>query len=112
MISPQIGSYISDGEWGERWVSHTADEHVQYVLQAMAEIHGEVVNEQYTGNYDRRCWTLDPLASGSWASPLIGQHELYLPEYFKTHNNVRCIISFPDITMDNPSHADNFPRAR
>ncbi|KAG8158336.1 hypothetical protein KVR01_012097 [Diaporthe batatas] len=83
-----LGSYISDGEWGERWVSHTADEHVQYVLQAMAEIHGEVVNEQYTGNYDRRCWTLDPLTSGSWASPHIGQHELYLPEYFKTHNNM------------------------
>ena len=58
------------------------------MLQAMAEIHGEVVNEQYTGNYDRRCWSLDPLESGSWASPIIGQHELYLPEYFKTHNNV------------------------
>jgi hypothetical protein len=55
----------------------------------MAEIHGEVVNEQFTGNYDRRCWSLDPLESGSWAAPLIGQHELYLPEYFKTHNNVR-----------------------
>lgn len=62
------------------------------MLQAMAEIHGGVVNEQYTGNYDRRCWSLDPLESGSWASPIIGQHELYLPEYFKTHNNVRRIL--------------------
>lgn len=84
-----LGSYISGGQWGERWVSATDEEHVQYVLQAMAEIHGDVVNEQFTGNYDRRCWSLDPLESGSWASPLIGQHELYLPEYFKTHNNVR-----------------------
>jgi monoamine oxidase len=91
----QIGSYISGGQWGERWVSATDEEHVQYVLQAMAEIHGEVVNEQFTGNFDRRCWSLDPLASGSWASPLIGQHELYLPEYFKTHNNVRGGTSAP-----------------
>ncbi|KAI7781487.1 l-amino acid oxidase [Diaporthe eres] len=83
-----LGSYISGGQWGERWVSASDEEHVQYVLQAMAEIHGDVVNEQYTGNYDRRCWSLDPLESGSWASPLIGQHELYLPEYFKTHNNM------------------------
>ncbi|KAK2616088.1 hypothetical protein N8I77_002797 [Diaporthe amygdali] len=83
-----LGSYISGGQWGERWASATEDEHVQYVLQAMAEIHGEVVQEQYTGKYDRRCWVLDPLESGSWASPSIGQHQLYLPEYFKTHNNV------------------------
>lgn len=54
----------------------------------MAEIHGEVVQEQYTGKFDRRCWILDPLESASWASPAIGQHQLYLPEYFKTHNNV------------------------
>ena len=97
ILSPRTGSYISGGEWGERWVSHTDEEHVQYVLQAMAEIHGEVVNEQYTGNYDRRCWSLDPLESGSWASPIIGQHELYLPEYFKTHNNVSGRLCFLQI---------------
>lgn len=83
-----LGSYISGSEWGERWVATNETEHVQYVLDAMIEIHGEVAREQYTGNYNRRCWALDPLTSASWASPSVGQHQLYLPEYFKTHNNV------------------------
>lgn len=95
-----IGSYISGGQWGERWVSATDEEHVEYVLQAMAEIHGDAVFEQYTGKYDRRCWSLDPLESGSWAAPIIGQHELYLPEYFKTHNNVRDVPDQTNIQIE------------
>lgn len=87
-----LGSYISGGEWGARWVSVPEAEHVQYVLDAMIEIHGDVAREQYTGKYDRRCWMLDPYESASWASPEIGQHQLYLPEYFKTHNNVSARI--------------------
>lgn len=83
-----LGSYISGNQWGQRWASATDDEHLQYVLQAMIEIHGEVAREQFTGKYNRRCWILDPLESASWASPSIGQHQLYLPEYFKTHNNM------------------------
>lgn len=83
-----LGSYVSGNQWGARWASASEDEHVQYVLQAMVEIHGDVAAEQFTGKYDRRCWILDPLESASWASPAIGQHQLYLPEYFKTHNNV------------------------
>lgn len=89
-----LGSYISDSQWGERWASATDDEHMQYVLQAMVEIHGDVARDQFTGNYDRRCWVLDPLESASWASPAIGQHQLYLPEYFKTHNNVRYLPTY------------------
>lgn len=83
-----LGSYISGGGWGTRWASVSDDEHMQYVLQAMIEIHGDVAREQFTGKYNRRCWALDPLASTSWAAPTIGQHQLYLPEYFKTHQNV------------------------
>ena len=82
-----IGSYIS-GQWGDRWVSTPEKEHVQYVVDAMIEVHGEVARKEYTGKYDRVCWALDPLESGSWASPSVGQHELFLPEYFKTHNNL------------------------
>lgn len=85
-----LGSYISGGGWGERWASVSDDEHMQYVLQAMIEIHGDVAREQFTGNFNRRCWVMDPLESASWAAPTIGQHELYLPEYFKTHQNVSC----------------------
>lgn len=83
-----LGSYVSGNQWGGRWASASDEEHMEYVLQAMIEIHGEVAQEQFTGNYNRRCWMLDPLESASWASPSIGQHQLYLPEYFKTHNNV------------------------
>lgn len=83
-----LGSYVSDSEWGQRWASATEDEHLEYVLQAMIEIHGDVAREQFTGKYNRRCWILDPLESASWASPTVGQHQLYLPEYFKTHNNM------------------------
>lgn len=103
-----LGSYISGHEWGPRWASATDDEHMQYVLQAMIEIHGDVAREEFTGNYNRRCWVLDPLESGSWASPVIGQHQLYLPEYFKTHQNVcaaGCILaisSFGTITSIRP----------
>lgn len=48
------------------------------------DVHGEVAREQYTGEYNRQCWGLDPIAA-SWASPYVGQHERYIPEYHKTH---------------------------
>ncbi|OTB07012.1 hypothetical protein M426DRAFT_257408, partial [Hypoxylon sp. CI-4A] len=82
-----LASYAS-GDWGARWASVPEHEHVQYMVDAMAEIHGEVARDQWTGKYNRRCWILDPYEGGSWASPTIGQHQLYLPEYFKTYNNM------------------------
>lgn len=82
-----LASYAS-GDWATRWLSVSEEDHVQYMVDAMAEIHGDVAREQYTGKYNRQCWFLDPLFSGSWASPDVGQHQLYLPEYFKTYNNV------------------------
>ena len=85
-----LASYVSGPDLGQRWASVPEEEHVAYVQNAMVEIHGEVARKQYTGKYSRVCWLLDPLESGGWASPAVGQHELYLPEYFKTHNNVSC----------------------
>ncbi|TDZ33090.1 L-amino-acid oxidase [Colletotrichum spinosum] len=82
-----LASYIS-GDWGHRWASATEEEHVQYVLDAMVEVHGEDTRDLYTGKYNRRCWVLDPLESGSWVSPVAGQHQLYIPEYFKTYDNM------------------------
>ncbi|KAI0123170.1 L-amino-acid oxidase [Xylariales sp. AK1849] len=73
---------------GLRWASVPEDEHVQYVLEAMTEIHGQVAYDDHTGKYSRRCWFLDPNECGSWSSPTIGQHQLYIPEYFKTYNNM------------------------
>ncbi|RYP92463.1 hypothetical protein DL770_001409 [Monosporascus sp. CRB-9-2] len=82
-----LASYVSE-DWSTRWLSVSEEEHVQYVLDAMAEIHGQVAYDQYTGRYNRRCWTLDEYEGGGWANPSIGQHQLYIPEYFKTYNNM------------------------
>ncbi|KAF5261569.1 hypothetical protein FOXYS1_7740 [Fusarium oxysporum] len=82
-----LASYIS-GDMGVRLASMSEEDHVQMVLEAMVEIHGEFTRDLYTGKYNRRCWALDPLESGSWASPTAGQHQLYIPEYFKTYNKM------------------------
>ncbi|KAI5924211.1 flavin-containing amine oxidoreductase [Camillea tinctor] len=82
-----LASYAT-GDWADIWVAVPEAEHVQYVVDAMAEIHGDVVYEQWTGKYNRRCWRMDEYEGGGWASPTIGQHQLYIPEYFKTYNNM------------------------
>ena len=89
-----LASYVSGPDWGDRWLATPEKEHVQYVLDAMIEIHGDVARREYTGKYDRLCWALDPLENGAWASPTVGQHSLYIPEYFKTHSNVSTYLSF------------------
>ncbi len=75
--------------------SLTEEEHVRIVLDAMTEIHGEDTRKLYTGRYNRRCWALDPLESASWAAPSIGQHQLYIPEYFKTYDGVSSLPTGP-----------------
>lgn len=85
-----LGTYLEGSVNHEiyKMMSMSDDEHVQYVLDAMCEIHGEHTRKLYTGRYARKCWGLDPLAAGAWANPTVGQHELYIPEYFKVHKNV------------------------
>ncbi|KAK4164276.1 putative L-amino-acid oxidase [Cladorrhinum sp. PSN259] len=83
-----LGSYISDPDWTERWIELSEQDHVSYALGAILGIHGDVVKQQYTGRYSRVCGALDPLEGASWADPTVGQHQIYLPEYFKTHNNM------------------------
>ncbi|RYP38841.1 hypothetical protein DL767_002403 [Monosporascus sp. MG133] len=83
-----IASYVTEGSWGDIWVSVPEEQHVQYAVDAMAEVHGQVAYDEYTGNYRRKCWREDEFAGGGWAQPTIGQHQLYIPEYFKTHKNM------------------------
>jgi len=59
-------------------------DHVALAQRAMVEIHGEIANEQFTGNYDRHCWEHDEFEMGAWCEPAAGQQALYLPAYFKT----------------------------
>lgn len=74
---------------GLRWASVPEDIHVNYVLDAMAEIHGhDVVYDQYTGNFNRRCWILDEYETVSWAMPDAGQRKAFIPAFFKTEEGV------------------------
>ncbi|CRK11632.1 hypothetical protein BN1723_009445 [Verticillium longisporum] len=92
-----LASYVS-GDVGASWLGRSEAEHVQYVLDATVEIHGEEVRALYTGNYNRRCWQLDPLAVGAWGSPTVGQHQLWIPEYHKTHSNLVFVGEHTSIT--------------
>ncbi|KAL2121798.1 hypothetical protein VTJ04DRAFT_2253 [Mycothermus thermophilus] len=79
-----LASYTQVG-----WVEAlNEEEHVKYILDAITEIHGEETRKLFTGRYDRRCWNHDPLQAGAWANPSIGQHQMYIPEYFKTYNGL------------------------
>ena len=104
-----LASYTS-ADFGIRFASLSVAEHVQYVLNAMIEIHGEVAREQYTGKYNRRCWALDPLESASWANPSVGMHKLYIPAFFKTENNVSCRLERGKIIRELMHKADDFRR--
>lgn len=84
-----LASYEVNRPLGVNWDAVPEDQHVRYVVDAMAELHGDVALEQWTGKYARKCWTQDEFAAGAgWAEPNVGNHELYIPEYFKTHSNV------------------------
>lgn len=83
-----LASYTADPAWTKVWEASPEREHVEYVLDVMERIHGPIARDQYTGKYSRVCWMSEPLEMGGWADPSVEQHQLYLPEYFKTHNNV------------------------
>jgi Flavin containing amine oxidoreductase len=82
-----LASYTS-GDSGLRWVSTPEDVHVQYVVDSMAEIHGDVVYQEYTGNFNRRCWVLDEYETISWAEASAGMRKAYLPAFFRTEQGV------------------------
>ncbi|KAK2616445.1 hypothetical protein QQS21_000687 [Conoideocrella luteorostrata] len=71
-----------------RMQTMSEEEHVQYVVDAVAEIHGEETRKLFTGKYARKCWALDPTTAGAFANPSAGQHELYIPQYFQVHKNM------------------------
>ncbi|KAK2738947.1 hypothetical protein FQN57_006741 [Myotisia sp. PD_48] len=64
------------------------EEHVDYVLNAIGEIHGEEAKKQYSGSSRRLCWPLDPKAGGGWADAGPGQHKLLIPYYFQTEKHI------------------------
>lgn len=87
----------SRGDGGLRFASMTEEQHVARVLEDIIELHGDLAKEQYRGNYNRKCWILDPLQSGSWAEPEPGQHKLYMPSYFDMVNGLVFVGEHTDI---------------
>ncbi|KAI4911455.1 uncharacterized protein J4E92_010268 [Alternaria infectoria] len=78
-----LGSYIS-GTLARSVGALSEEDHVAMVQRAMVEIHGDVASEQWTGAYERQCWETDEHQAGAWASPFVGQQDLFLPAYYKT----------------------------
>ncbi|PLN76987.1 flavin-containing amine oxidoreductase-domain containing protein [Aspergillus taichungensis] len=78
-----LASYIS-GTPARSTAALSTEDHVAMVQRSMVEIHGPIAAEQYTGIFERQCWEVDEHQAGAWASPLVGQQELYLPAYYQT----------------------------
>ncbi|KAF2667825.1 hypothetical protein BT63DRAFT_441387 [Microthyrium microscopicum] len=78
-----LASY-AEGTDARTFTSMSESDHVSYVQRAMVEIHGPIAAKEFTGVYDRVCWDQSSFQAGAWASPSVGQQELYLPAYFQT----------------------------
>ncbi|KAF2791444.1 hypothetical protein K505DRAFT_326865 [Melanomma pulvis-pyrius CBS 109.77] len=78
-----LASYTS-GTPARTVAALSTEDHVARTQRTMVEVHGEIANEQWTGNYNRQCWEVDEHQAGAWASPFLGQQDLYLPAYYKT----------------------------
>nr|WKC17448.1 sarocladium pentosidine oxidase [Sarocladium sp.] len=92
-----LSSYITGTE-ARSVVALSEEDHVAMVQRAMVEVHGPMADEQWTGIYDRLCWEVDENAAGGWASPTVGQQELFIPAYHKTELNTIFIGEHTSIT--------------
>lgn len=84
---PGLIMHYRGGDWSDRFVSFSDEEHVQTVLDSIVSLHGEQAHELYTGDYERLCWLQDQHTATSWCRPDIEQHKLYIPAYHNTEHN-------------------------
>ncbi|KAL2820111.1 hypothetical protein BJX63DRAFT_445010 [Aspergillus granulosus] len=84
---PGLIMHYRGGDWSDRFVSFSDEEHVQTVLDSIVSIHGEEVRDLYTGDYERLCWLQDEHTATAWCRPDIEQHKLYIPAYHVTEHN-------------------------
>lgn len=97
---PGIIMHYRGGDWSDRFVSFSDEEHAQLVLDAIVSLHGEQARQLYTGQYDRLCWLQDEHIAASWCRPSIMQHKPYMAAY---HNIEQNIIFIGEHTA--PTHA-------
>ncbi|KAG4289802.1 L-amino-acid oxidase [Fusarium proliferatum] len=88
---PGLITHYRGGDWSDRYVSFSDEEHVQTVLDAIVSLHGEQARELYTGDYERLCWLQDEHTATSWCRPDVEQHNLYIPAYHQTEYNTMFI---------------------
>ncbi|KAL4795143.1 hypothetical protein BDV19DRAFT_399008 [Aspergillus venezuelensis] len=84
---PGLIMHYRGGDWCDRFVSFSDEEHVQTVLDSIVSLHGEEVRDLYTGDYERLCWLQDEHTATSWCRPDVEQHKLYIPSYHVTEHN-------------------------
>ncbi|CEH19540.1 l-amino acid oxidase [Ceraceosorus bombacis] len=84
---PGLILHYRGGDWSDRMVALTDEEHVGLVLDSIVELHGQQARELYTGDYERLCWLSDRFTATSWTRPDIEQHKLYIPSYHVTEHN-------------------------
>ncbi|CAI7623413.1 unnamed protein product [Penicillium pancosmium] len=84
---PGLIMHYRGGDWSDRFVSFSDEEHVQTVLDSIVSLHGEPARDLYTGDYERLCWLEDEHTATAWCRPDIEQHKLYIPAYHKTEHN-------------------------
>ncbi|KKY16114.1 putative l-amino acid oxidase [Diplodia seriata] len=84
---PGLIMHYRGGDWSDRFTSFSDEEHVQTVLDAIVDLHGEQVRDLYTGDYERLCWLQDEHTATSWCRPDVEQHKLYIPAYHRTEHN-------------------------
>jgi monoamine oxidase len=84
---PGLIMHYRGGDWSDRFVSFSDEEHVQTVLDAVVSLHGEHARDLYTGDYERLCWLQDEHTATSWCRPDVEQHKLYIPAYHQTEHN-------------------------
>lgn len=81
-----LASYLSDYE-ATVACAMSEEEHMAYIKRALTEIHGDVVEENWTGNYARQCWEQEEHHAGAFTQQIFSQQHLYLPAFYQTEFN-------------------------
>jgi monoamine oxidase len=56
---PGLITHYRGGDWSDRFVSFSDEQHVNLVLDAIVSLHGEHIRDLYTGDFERLCWLQD-----------------------------------------------------
>ncbi|KAF5026952.1 hypothetical protein F66182_982 [Fusarium sp. NRRL 66182] len=92
-----MASYLSDYD-ATVACAMPEEEHMAYVHKSLREMYGDVVDENWTGNYARECWEHNEHHAGAFALPIVPQQQLYLPAFFVTEFNTVFIGEHTSIT--------------